>query len=225
MRAFARIAPASGKSFQFTDRIPRERGLGSSAAVIALGLVAAAALSGAELAPEDLLAAGVGLEGHADNLAAALAGGVCLTWGNRIARVADRPPATPIALVPETTVSTEAARRALPQEVAHADATFTAGRAALLGAALASGSEELFAEALEDRLHQPYRAQGAPLLESVRERLPEGALGVTISGSGPSVIVWARDDAATACAQELAGRYPDVRVIELAVSTRGAHAL
>jgi len=225
VRAFALVTPLEGKRFRFTDGIPRERGLGSSAAVIALGLVAAHALTGRMVEPEDLLAEGVALEGHADNLAAALAGGVCLTWGTRIARVADRPPAVPIALVPEATVSTEAARRALPQNVAHADATFTAARAALLGAALASGSEELFAAALEDRLHEPYRSQGAPLLESVRERLPQGALGVTISGSGPSVIVWARPDAAPACAQELIVRYPDVRVIELSVSSRGAHAL
>jgi homoserine kinase len=225
VRAYARIAPVEGKRLRFTDRIPRERGLGSSAAVIALGLVAAAAVSGSDIALEDLLAEGVALEGHADNLAAALAGGVCLTWGNRIARVADRPPAAPIALVPEATVSTEAARTALPQEVTHADATFTNTRAALLGAALASGSEELFAEALEDRLHEPYRSRDAPLLESVRARLPEGALGTTISGSGPSVIVWARPEAATACAQALTVRYPDVRVIELAVPSRGAHAL
>jgi homoserine kinase len=225
VRAFALVAPVEGKRFRFTDGIPRERGLGSSAAVIALGLVAACAVTGRTVEPEDLLAEGVALEGHADNLAAALTGGVCLTWGLRIARVADRPPAVPIALVPEATVSTEAARKALPQDVAHADATFTAARAALLGAALASGSEELFAAALEDRLHEPYRSQGAPLLESVRERLPQGALGVTISGSGPSVIVWASPEAAPACAQELIVRYPDVRVIELAVSSRGAHAL
>ena len=225
IRAFARITPIAGKRFQFTDGIPRERGLGSSAAVIALGLVAAAAVSGSDASLEDLLAEGVELEGHADNLAAALAGGVCLTWGTRIARVADRPPAVPIALVPEATVSTAAARDALPAAVPHADAAFTAGRAALLGAALASGSEELFAEALADRLHEPYRSPNAPLLESVRESLPEGALGVTISGSGPSIIVWARPKAATACAEELTQRYPDVRVIQLAVSPRGAHAL
>jgi len=225
VRAFALVAPVEGKRFRFTDGIPRERGLGSSAAVIALGLVAAYAVTGRAVEPEELLAEGIELEGHGDNLAVALAGGVCLTWDTRIARVADRPPAAPIALVPETTVSTEAARAALPQDVAHADATFTAARAALLGAALASGSEELFAAALEDRLHEPYRSQGAPLLESVRERLPEGALGVTISGSGPSVIVWARPEAATACAQQLTLQYSDVRVIELAVPPRGAHAL
>jgi homoserine kinase len=145
VRAFAQLASPENRSFSFTDRIPRQRGLGSSAAVIALGLTAAAAVEGLELGPEELLAAGVALEGHADNLAAALAGGVCLTWSGRIARVADDAPAVPIALVPDSTVSTAAARAALPAEIDHAHATFTVGRATLLGAALASGSAELFA--------------------------------------------------------------------------------
>ncbi len=170
VRAFARLATVDGRRFTFVDRIPRERGLGSSAAVIALGLVAAAAAERLSLSAEELLAEGVGLEGHADNLAAALAGGVCLTWDSRIARLADDAPAVPIALVPEATVSTAAARAALPDDVAHGDAVFTSAHAALLGAALATGSPDLFAEALADRLHEPYRAAGAPLLAAVRER-------------------------------------------------------
>jgi homoserine kinase len=225
VKAYARLAPVEGKRFTFSDRIPRERGLGSSAAVIALGLVAAAAVLGSDAVPEELLAEGIGLEGHGDNLAAALAGGVCLTWGTRIARIADDAPAVPIALVPEATVSTAEARAALPAEVSHADAAFTASRATLLGAALASGSEELFAGALADRLHEPYRAAGAPLLDEVRADLPAGALGATISGSGPTVIVWARTTPAASCARELAARYPDVRVLTLSVSPRGAHTL
>ncbi len=225
VRAFSRLAPVGGRSFTFTDRIPRERGLGSSAAVIALGLVAAAAVQGLDPSPEELLAEGLALEGHGDNLAAALAGGVCLTVGTTIARLGDDAPAAPVALVPDTTVSTAAARDALPPEIAHADATFTAGRAALLGAALASGSLELFAAALEDRLHERYRAAGAPLLAAVREQLPTGAIGATISGSGPSVIVWARPESASECARELTARFPDVRVLSLSVTPEGAHAL
>jgi homoserine kinase len=224
VRAFARVSNTEGRQFTFTDAIPRERGLGSSAAVIALGLVAAAVTERRAASPEELLAEGIELEGHGDNLAAALAGGVCLTWGTRIARVADRTPAVPIALVPETTVETAAARDALPTEVPHGDAVFTSGRAALLGAALASGSADLFAEALDDRLHEPFRARESPLLAEVRKRPPPGALGATISGSGPTVIVWARDDASAACAAELADRYPSIRVLILAVSTKGAHA-
>lgn len=223
VRAFALLAPVRGRAFSVVERIPRGRGLGSSAAAIALGLLAAAALDGREASPESLLAAGVELEGHPDNLAAALAGGVCLTWGGRIARLADRAPAVPVVLVPEAEVPTASARASLPASVPHADAAFTAARAALLGAALASGSAELFAEALADRLHEPYRAPRAPLLEEVRTSLPAGALGATISGSGPSVVVWARPEAAGSCARELQRRHPDVRVLVLPVSPKGAH--
>lgn len=225
IRAFARLARVEGRTFAFVDRIPRERGLGSSAATIALGLVAAAAVEGLEASAEELLAEGVELEGHADNLAAALAGGVCLTWDTKIARVADDAPAVPIALVPEATVSTAAARAALPGVVAHEHAVFTAGRAALLGAALAAGSPDLFAEALVDRIHEPYRAEGAPLLEAVRGQPPANALGSTLSGSGPTVIVWARPESARACAHELEARFPDICVQTLSVSPKGAHAL
>jgi homoserine kinase len=129
----------------------------------------------------------------------------------------------PIALVPETTVETAASRDALPAEIPYDDAAFTTGRAALLGAALASGSPDLFAEALDDRLHEPYRTREAPLLTEVRERLPRGALGATLSGSGPTVVVWARDDDAAACADELTRTYPSLRVLTLAVSAKGAH--
>jgi homoserine kinase len=225
VRAFARLASLDGRQFAFSDGIPRERGLGSSAAVIALGLVAAAALEPRAASPEELLAEGVALEGHADNLAPALAGGVCLTWDGRIARLADDLPAVPIALVPEATVSTADARTALPAEIAHSDATFTAAHAALLGAAVASRSVDLFAAALADRLHEPYRATAAPLFQAVRDDLPDGALGVTISGSGPTVIVWAGAEAAAACAGELARRFPDEQVMVLSISRKGAHTL
>jgi homoserine kinase len=225
VQAFARLAPTSGKSFRFTDRIPRERGLGSSAAVIALGLVAGALAAGKELDPEALLAEGLELEGHADNLAAALTGGVCLTWENRIVRVADRLPAVPIALVPAETVPTAAARNSLPEAVPHADAAYTAGRAALLGAALTQGSAELFAEAIHDRLHEPYRAAKAPLLEAVRSDLPGGALGATLSGSGPTVIVWVREESAADCETALATRFTEASVLRFAVSPEGAGAV
>jgi len=98
------------------------------------------------------------------------------------------------------------------------------GRAALLGAALASGSAELFAAALHDRLHEPYRAETAPLLAAVRERLPEGALGATLSGSGPSVVVWADAARAAGCARELEARFPEAEVLRLAVAPFGAAA-
>ncbi len=225
VRAFSLLEAVDGKQFRFVDRISPERGLGSSAAVIALGLVAAVVVGGRDPDPEELLAAGLELEGHADNLGAALAGGVCITRGTRILRIADSAPAVPIALVPDSTVSTAAARDALPDMVSHADAAFTAAQAVVLGAALASHSAELFAQSLDDRLHEPYRAPWAPLLETVRRDLPAGALGATLSGSGPTVVVWAREAQATDCADELGHRYPDVCVLTLGVSPKGAHAL
>jgi homoserine kinase len=224
VRAFERIAPVDGLRFDFTSRIPRARGLGSSASVIALGLVAGCLVSGREPDPEELLGIGVELEGHADNLAAALAGGVCLTWEGRIARIADDVPAVPLAVVPEATVSTAEARGLLPATVPHEDAAFTSARAALLGAALASGSEELFGEALDDRLHEPYRAAGAPLLAELRAAPAAGALGTTISGSGPTVMVWAATEWAASCAGELERRFPEAGILALGVAARGAHA-
>lgn len=222
VRAFARVAGLDGRRFTWTSRIPRARGLGSSAAVIVLGLVAAALLERGRADPAELFAEGLELEGHGDNLAAALLGGVCLSWGTQLVRIADRPPAVPIALIPQVEVSTAASRAALPSTVTHADAAFTAGRATLLGAALAGGSTELFAEALTDRLHEPHRADSAPLLGAVRDALPAGALGATLSGSGPAVIVWARDAEAASCEAELASRFPGERVVRLAVATIGA---
>ena len=224
VHAFARLASTEGLSFTFTDRIPRERGLGSSAATVALGLVAGAIAAGREPVPEELLALGVDLEGHPDNLAAALTGGVCLTWEGRIVRVADDLPARAIALIPPERVGTKAARSALPEQVPHADAAYTAARATLLGAALAGGSAELFAAAANDRIHEPYRAAGAPLLAVVRARLPEGAVAATISGSGPTVIVWARPEAVDTCAVELRERLERTAVLPLSVASAGAGA-
>lgn len=222
VRAFERLAPADGWSFHFTDNIPQARGLGSSASVIALGLVAAAIVANQELTVDELLAIGLDLEGHGDNLAAALVGGVCLTWGTRIARIADTTPATPIAVVPNARGLTAESRAALPETVPHADAAFSAGRAALLGAALTSGSADLFEAALDDRLHEPYRAASAPLLGQIRAQLPAGAMGATLSGAGPTVIVWARLGEEQACTNELRSSFPNERIIPLTISQTGA---
>ncbi len=214
VRAYALLADPAGKRFRFTNRIPLERGLGSSAAAIALGL--AAARPGGDA--EELLSAGIELESHADNLAAALAGGVTLTWEGRIARIAETLPLAPVALVPRERTSTEASRRSLPSTVSHADAAANAGRAALLAAGAATGDAALFAAGLDDRLHAPYRPSAA--LEAIRAELPDGARGATLSGSGPTVIVWADD--VDACARALVARFPDHDVVPLAVSPKGA---
>jgi homoserine kinase len=218
VRAFSVYASPARWSFEWTSAIPRERGLGSSASIVALGLVAGAWAADVAPSVEELLAAGVPLEGHPDNLAPALAGGVCLTWDGHIARVADDLPAMPIAVIPDTRVSTVESRRALPAAVPHVDATFTVTRAALLGASIAAGDARLFAASHDDRLHEPYRAATAPLLAELRADLPDGALGATLSGSGPTVIVWTESD----ISEELRARWPQHEVMRLHVATQGA---
>ena len=214
LQAYALVAPTAGKHFRFVNRIPLERGLGSSAAAIALGLVAA----GPGQPAAKLLALGHALESHADNLGAALTGGACITWQGRIAKVAQTLPLQPIAVIPETRIATKAARGALPEMVSHEDAAFTAAHAMLLGAGLAAGSAEWLAAALSDRLHEPYRP--SELLTEIRADMPAGAAGATLSGSGPTVLVWARDR--TLCAGALAERFPAHRVLPLSVAQRGA---
>jgi len=219
VRAFSVYTSPTSWAFKWTSRIPRERGLGSSAAIVALGLVAGAWASRRDPKIEELLEAGLPLEGHADNLAPALAGGVCLTWDGHVARIADELPALPVAVIPETRVSTEAARRRLPDTVPRADAVFTVARATLLGASLASGDPRLFAASNDDRLHEPYRAVAASHLSELRADLPDGARGATLSGSGPAVIVWAERD----ISEELRTRYPAHDVMTLRVAKEGAH--
>ena len=218
VRAFSAYASPAGWAFDWTTPIPRERGLGSSASIVALGLVAGAWAAGVEPSIEELLEAGLPLEGHADNLAPALAGGVCLTWDGRVARVADDLPALPIAVMPEAHVSTAESRRSLPDSVPHADAAFTVARAALLGASIASGDARLFAASHDDRLHEPYRAATTPLLAELRADLPDGAVGATLSGSGPTVIVWAERDVS----DDLREQFPQHEVLSLRIADDGA---
>jgi len=222
VQAFSRYASPHGRSFTFVERIPRERGLGSSASAVALGLVAGALAAGLEPSADELLEAGIDLEGHPDNLAAALTGGVCLTWDGHIARVADDLPAAVIAVIPKTRVLTAHARELLPQAVSHKDAAFSAGRAALLGAALAAGSPSLLAASAADRLHEPYRADVAPALAAIRADLPAGALGAALSGSGPTVLVWAERGHDAEVERELAAPFPDHDVRLLPVTASGA---
>ncbi|MGH3039962.1 MAG: homoserine kinase, partial [Gaiellaceae bacterium] len=90
---------------------------------------------------------------------------------------------------------------------------------------LASGSEAVFAAALDDRVHEPYRAPNAPLLADVRSEPPPGALGATISGSGPTIVVWAHAHDAKECSVELSNRFPEVEVLWLSTSPRGAEVV
>jgi homoserine kinase len=229
LQAFALLAPPSGYRFRFENAIPLERGLGSSAAAIVLGLVAGAAVTRHAVRPEELLTIGARLESHLDNLAAVVHGGVTAVWRSggvlQTQRIADDVPAALVAVVPPTRTSTEASRGALPAVVPHADAAETAGAALLLGAAIAAGDAKLIRHAFRDRLHEPYRAAGAPLLGRVRRSLPAGAFGATLSGSGPTVLVWAERGRGDEVASELrASFHDDARVLALSVSASGAAA-
>ncbi|HXK13993.1 MAG TPA: homoserine kinase [Gaiellaceae bacterium] len=227
LRAFALFAPVDGYRFSFVNRIPLERGLGSSAAAIAMGLVAGAAVAGKSASPADLLALGVPIEGHADNLAAALYGGVCLAMKRQgtihAHRLAGDMPVAAILAVPAARTSTAASRNGLPEKVTHADAAHNAASAAMLGAAIASGDVELLRDAFDDRLHEQYRIGNAPLLQALRAHAPEGTVGVTLSGSGPSVVVWAENARAADVARELEDSLPDdTLVLPLRVAQEGA---
>ena len=228
VRAFALFAAPDRFRFRFVNRIPLERGLGSSAAAIALGLVAGASVAGRDLELVELLTLGEQLEGHADNLAAALLGGVSVTWlrdgQRRVARIAPGLPLTPVLAVPSTRTKTAESRNGLPETVTHGDAAVNAAHAALLGAAIAAGDPVLLRDAFSDRLHEQYRIEGAPLLRVIRERPPADAAGVTLSGSGPSVIVWAEPERAGAVAHELESLLPaGTSVLTLRVAREGAH--
>jgi homoserine kinase len=229
LRAFALFAEPERYRFRFVNRIPLERGLGSSAAAIAAGLVAGASMSGRATTPDELLGLGVPLEGHADNLAAALRGGVCLIWQNgagpHTARVAVDLPFRPVLVAPTSRVNTAESRNRLPQTVTHETATAGAMHAALLGAAIASGDAELLAAAFHDRLHEPFRLQDAPVLAALQQEPVEGQRGVTLSGSGPSVVVWLdRTCPVPGTVTELQRRFPGDRVLPLAIAGQGAHA-
>jgi homoserine kinase len=227
LRAFALFAPVDDYRFSFVNRIPLERGLGSSAAAIAMGLVAGAAVTGKPVAPEELLALGVPIEGHADNLAAALYGGVCIAMKRQGSihahRIAGDMPVAAILAVPSSRTSTAASRNGLPEKVTHADAAHNAASAAMLGAAIVSGDVELLRDAFDDRLHEQYRIGNAPLLQSLRAHAPDGTVGVTLSGSGPSVVVWAENARAADVARELKDSLPnDTMVLPLRVAQEGA---
>jgi homoserine kinase len=228
LRAFALVAPVEGRRFRFVNRIPFGRGLGSSAATIAAGLVAGAAAAGRTLSADELLDLGLPLEGHPDNLAAALRGGVCLIWQNgagpHAARIAVDLPLAPIVAVPNHRVNTLESRSRLPETLTHAEAAAASAQAALLGAAIAAGDATMLANAFHDILHEPFRAADAPLLGELRADPVAGSVGVTLSGSGPSVVVWVEKEKVDQAAAELEARLPDARVLPLSIAAHGATA-
>lgn len=195
-------APRTGLHLVCRNAIPHGRGLGSSAAAVVAGITAARGLVADPSALDDAAALrlATAFEGHPDNAAPAVLGGATVAWGTgdavRAARLALHRDVAALALVPTTRLATSRARGVLPAQVPHADAAFTAGRAALLVEALGR-RPDLLLDATEDRLHQEYRA---PVMtatwELVRALRGEG-LAATVSGAGPTVLVLGhRDDAA-----------------------------
>lgn len=200
--------------------IPHGRGMGSSSAAIVGGIVLAKALvEGVEVLDDRAtLQLAHDLEGHPDNVAAALLGGLTIAWTEGFAAEALRlDVAVPVTLfVPDSPVSTEAARGLLPDAVPHADAAANAGRAALLVAALTQAPERL-AAATEDLLHQQYRASAMPDSYQLVRSLRVDGVPAVISGAGPTVLAFARG---------VAGACPDGwRVLEVDVADRGAHVV
>lgn len=178
--------------------IPVGRGLGSSAAAIVGGLVLGDALVGGRLGPERLLRIAAELEGHADNVAAALYGGFTVTSGAgeslTCARVDPAGGLAVLAVIGEFELPTSESRDVLPESVSHADAAATAGRAALVALGIATGKHQNLIAGLHDVIHEPYRAALIPDLAAVRSLLDAiGAGPAVLSGAGPTVLSLVQD--------------------------------
>ena len=188
VRAFERLAPADDFSFTIRSEIPLSGGLGSSAAAIVAGLMAADHLFELDA---DLLALASDIEGHPDNVGAALRGGFVVCADGQVTRIEAPTGLEALAVVPEHAVRTHAARAALPAEVPLPEAVFNVAHAALLMLGLARGDWEILARGLQDRLHEQRRSHLFPRSYELARRAAElGALGATISGAGPTVLVW-----------------------------------
>jgi homoserine kinase len=188
VQAFERLHAADGFTFRIRSEIPLAGGLGSSGAAIVAGLMAADHLFELDA---DVFAAATELEGHPDNVSAALHGGFVVCADGQATRFDPPTGLEALAVVPEQSVRTKTARAALAAEVPLADAVFNVAHGALLTLGLASSDWDLVARGLQDRLHQRQRGGLFPRSLELAERARElGALGATISGAGPTVLVW-----------------------------------
>lgn len=187
-------APQVGLHLTCVNRIPHGRGMGSSAAAVVAGVLAARMLVAEPAALDDTVAFRLAsaFEGHPDNAAPAILGGATVAWtapdGPHATALPVHPAVSPVVLVPPHAISTRTARGVLPPTVPHADAAFTAGRAALLVQALCHRPELLLA-ATEDRLHQGYRAAVMPGTAELVRALRDAGQAAVVSGAGPSVLV------------------------------------
>jgi homoserine kinase len=188
-------------ALRLENHVPFGRGLGSSASAIAAGLRLAEVLAGQQLGESRLLTLAAAIEGHADNTSAAILGGCAVaTSVNGVVqalRIHTPPDLCAVVFVPDYAVATSAARAALPSTIPLADGVFNVGRSALLVAALGTGRLDLLSAAMEDRLHQPYRARlyrGMNALMAAARHA--GAYGAAVSGAGPSTLALASSHSA-----------------------------
>lgn len=188
------VSPPAGLRLSAHNSIPHGRGLGSSSAAITAGLLLAWAYAHPQAQPDRQWMERIGteLEGHADNVAAVILGGLAIAWGSaRSGRAVSAPLSgdmRALAFIPHQAVPTVRARQVLPREVPHADAAANTGRAALLVHALAQRPDLLF-DATEDWLHQRYRASLMPRSAELVDRLRAEGHAAIISGAGPTVVV------------------------------------
>ncbi len=234
-RLFSHVGKQSpaGLSAEFTQEIPVARGLGASAVARAAGLLAANALLGEPLEREEILALGAELEGHADNMAPVLFGGlqVAVREGNSVFHAGLAAPRglRAVLFVPDMEMPTQESRQVLPDFLSREDAVYNIGRAALLVAALASGRLDLLDAATRDRLHQPARAKVFLTMETLfRAARQAGALGVFLSGGGSAVLALASErekEIAQAMAEAAAGEGTRGHTIVTAPSNAGAQVV
>lgn len=204
VRGFSRLHQPDRFTFRIRSQVPLAGGLGTSAAAYVAGLLAADSMFELDA---DVLGVASEMEGHPDNAAAALKGGFVVCAGGTVERLPVPAGLEALLVVPHEAVRTKQARAALPKAVPMADAAFNVGHASLLVLGLARDDFSLIARGLEDRLHQPHRAHLYPRsAELRRDATSLGALGATISGAGPSVLVWTHYSATGSVYAKLAER-------------------
>ncbi len=188
VRAFERLHSADGFTFKIRSQIPLVGGLGSSAAAVVAGLMAADHLFELDV---NVLALATEIEGHPDNAAAALRGGFVICADGDSTRFDPPTGLEALAIVPEQPVHTHLAREVLAKEVPMEDAVFNVAHGALLTLGLLTGDWDTLARGLQDHLHEQRRADLFPRSYALARRVRElGALGATVSGAGPTVLVW-----------------------------------
>ncbi len=232
-RVFDTVGRApGGLSLRVKNEIPLGSGLGSSAAAIVAGLLAANTMAKGKLSREDLLRLAYAMEGHPDNAAAALYGGLNLVStvsGTPVARQVSIAKLKLIVALPHVSISTKQMRRALPRRVPLGDAIFNVGRALLTVEALRSGDYTLLEMAMADRLHQRYRLRFIPAGEAAMAAARKaGAAAVALSGAGPSLVAFAPDRherIARAMARTFKGAGLTVRTFVLEIQNQGAQVL